>query len=215
MRYVPVDVCGDYLQAAARDLRRHFPELSVLGVVADFTRHLQALPNTRQRLFLFLGGTLGNFADDEALEFLTRVSRSMHSGDHFILGLDMAKSRTVLERAYNDARGVTAAFNKNILRVVNNELNATFDPDLFEHRAFFNPQKSRVEMHLEALRDMEVEVADLPLRVPLARGETIHTEISRKFAPEEIETMASRAGLRIHRWTSDREGMFSLLDLVV
>jgi L-histidine N-alpha-methyltransferase len=215
LRYVPVDVCGDFLQDAARELLQRFPELSVQGIIADFTRHLGALPDGRQRVFFFLGGTLGNFPDGEALGFLSGLAGRMRPGDHFLLGLDMRKDKQILERAYNDARGVTAAFNRNVLRVINRELNARFDPERFGHLAFFNPVRGRVEMHLRAERDMEVRIGDLDMLVPFRRGETIHTEISRKFSPQEIQTLAGGAGLSIRSWITVERDMFSLLDLVV
>ena len=215
MRYVPVDVCGEYLQDSAQELLQHYPELSVLGIVADFTRHLRELPNTRQRLFFFLGSTLGNFPHAEAIAFLSNIAENMKPGDHFLLGLDMLKSKEVLEKAYNDSQGVTAAFNKNILEIINKELNADFATDLFEHLAFFNPKEGRMEMHLQARQDMEVNVADLQMRVPIKKGETIHTEISRKFSAQEIRKMMDKAGFSINRWVTDRQNSFSVLDLVL
>ena len=215
MRYVPVDVCGEYLQDSALELLHHYPELSVLGIVADFTRHLQELPHSRQRLFFFLGSTLGNLPDAEAIGFLSDTAGNMNPGDHFLLGLDMLKSREDLEKAYNDSQGVTAAFNKNILNVINKELNADFDTDLFEHLAYYNSKEGRMEMHLQARKDMEVNVADLQINVPIRKGETIHTEISRKYSTEEIKEMMDKAGFSINRWVTDQQSSFSVLDLVV
>jgi len=215
IRYIPVDVSGEYLRQSALELVHCFPEVSVQGVVADFTRHLEVLPNSRQRVFFFLGSTLGNLTDEEILGFLSDLAGNMKPGDHLLLGLDMLKSRDVLERAYNDSKGVTAAFNKNILYVINKGLKADFDPELFDHLAFFNQRAGRMEMHLLARQEMEVNVADLRMRVPLRQGEAIHTEISRKFSSREIEELMPRAGLCIKRWVSDQQAMFSLLDLIL
>lgn len=215
IRYIPVDVCGDYLKKAAQELIEYFPDISILGIIADFTRHVDILPQERKRLIFFLGSTLGNFSDKEVLEFLFSMYRNMRKGDHLFLGLDMLKPIPILENAYNDALGITAAFNKNILQVINKELNANFDIDLFEHLAFFNTQKKRIEMHLKALQDMQVYVADLNMQVPFKRDETIHTEISRKFSPKEIESITAMAGFFINHWIYDKQGMFSLLDLIV
>jgi L-histidine N-alpha-methyltransferase len=133
--------------------------------------------------------------------------------DRFLIGLDMIKPRDILEKAYNDARGITAQFNKNILNVVNRELNAEFNADYFDHLAFFDETKGRVEMHLKANRSVSVEIGKLGLNVHFERNETIHTEICEKFSRESAERMVLQAGLEIKRWFTDSRGWFSLVEL--
>jgi len=211
IRYIPVDVSASALQNAADELAEIYPELSILGIVADFTQQLDTLPHGRPRLFLFLGSTLGNFPDKECLHFLQNLSATMDPADRLLLGLDMIKQRKTLETAYNDAAGVTAAFNRNILHVLNRELKADFVPHDFKHVAFFNKERERVEMHLEARREMRVKFRDLHLQVRMERGERIRTEICRKFRRERAERMFKEAGLSCRRWDCDERGWFSLV----
>jgi len=210
IRYVPVDVSASALQDAAEELAEIYPELAILGIVADFTKQLDRLPRGRRRLFLFLGSTLGNFPDRECRSFLRSLSAAVGPDDRLLLGLDMVKERRTLEAAYNDADGITADFNKNLLHVLNRELKADFDPDDFEHVAFFNEEEDRVEMHLEACRNMEVKLCELDLEVRMEKGERIRTEICRKFRRKQAERMFQEAGLSCRNWYSDEEGWFSL-----
>jgi len=138
----------------------------------------------------------------------------MNAQDRFLIGLDMIKPKTILEAAYNDAQGVTSAFNKNVLQVVNRELHADFDPSVFEHRAFYNGEQERVEMHLQAKQRTTVVIKDLDLAVAFEKGETIHTEICRKFSEENAMKMFSEVGLKVERWFTDPKGWFSLVELV-
>jgi L-histidine N-alpha-methyltransferase len=213
LRYIPLDVCKEVLRESGEELRHIYPEVPFVGVVGDFNRHLPAIPDGRPRVFLFLGSTLGNFEEDEAHELLTAVAESMRPGDSFVLGLDRVKPTPLLEGAYNDGQGVTAAFNRNVLAVVNRELHADFDLDAFGHLAFYRPDKSRVEMHLQTLEDTSVRVEDLDLGLELRQGETIRTEVCRKFDAAEMERMSSAAGLSITNCFTDPGGMFSLLEL--
>ena len=213
-RYVPVDVSETAIVEAARDLVEVFPELSVKGVVADFTRDLRRLPNDGPKLMLFLGSTIGNMNHEESVRFLTSVARSLRPGDRFILGLDMVKSPEIIEAAYDDAEGVTADFNRNLLLVVNRELDANFSLDHFDHLAFFNEEEEQVEMHLKANRPVRVEIPHIDLTVTLDEGETIHTEISRKFRKTSVQRMVEDAGLKIEHWLQDPNGWFALVDLV-
>jgi L-histidine N-alpha-methyltransferase len=215
LRYVPIDFCKEELEHAADGLLEVYPELSVLGLVGDFTKHMCRIPDDRQRLFLFLGSTIGNFNDRESDNFLKHVAESMDKKDRFLIGFDMVKPVEIMERAYDDAKGVTAAFNKNILRVINMELNAGFDPNKFRHLAFYNSEHERIEMHLEALEDMEVEITGLGEKVPFRKGETIRTEICRKFTPEKIRSATSQAGFTIRNWYKDEDDMFSLVELTL
>ncbi|MDN7025250.1 L-histidine N(alpha)-methyltransferase [Methanoculleus sp. FWC-SCC1] len=214
IRYVPLDVSESALQAAAEELIRMYGGLEVLGIVADFTRNLDRIPDDADRLITLFGGTIGNFTDAEAAELLEGVSALMRRGDRFLIGMDTVKDTDLLEAAYNDARGITAAFNKNVLNVVNRELCATFDLDLFDHVAFYNETSDQIEMHLAARQAMAVEIAALDMVVEFENGETIHTEISRKFSRERAIRIFEDAGLAPQRWFTDENGWFSLVELV-
>ena len=195
----------------AKDLLDRYPELQVLGTVADFTRQLDVLPKERSLLLCFLGSTIGNMSEDEGIAFLRQVANNMKPGDALLVGFDMVKPKATLEAAYNDSKGITARFNKNVLRVVNNELNATFDPSHFDHLAFFNKADSRIEMHLRANRDVAVTIESIGMESQFRPGETIHTENSRKFTRTSIAAMIGRAGLSVRHWYSDEAGWFSLV----
>ncbi len=214
-RYVPVDVSETALIEASEELLKIYPELEVLGIVADFTAHMNAIPSERPRLIIFFGSTIGNFNDQDRKRFLQLVADSMKPEDRFLIGFDMIKPRKTLEAAYNDSLGVTSAFNKNVLNVLNRELNADFNPSHFRHVAFFNEERSRVEMHLQARQDTEVTVSDLELEVEINKDETIHTEICSKFSKEDIRQMADDVGLDIKQWFFDSKEWFSLAELVL
>jgi L-histidine N-alpha-methyltransferase len=214
IRYVPVDVSESALIAAAEGLLTQYPKLKVLGIVADFTRHLTSIPKEVPKMIILFGSTIGNFSERESYTFLQSVANSLKPGDRFLIGLDMVKEKSILEAAYNDARGITSDFNKNILQVINRELHADFNPSSFDHLAFFNKEKEQVEMHLRASQRTLVEVKDLDLSVTFEEGETIHTEICRKFSKESAITMFSEAGLAVERWFTDSKGWFSLVELV-
>jgi L-histidine N-alpha-methyltransferase len=212
LRYVPVDVSEDALIAASEELLEIYPELDVLGIIADFTRHIEMIPNERPRLLFFFGSTIGNFQEKARTDFIRAVAGSMKPEDRFITGMDMLKPISALEAAYNDSSGITSQFNKNVLSVINRELNANFDRAHFDHVAFFNREKDRMEMHLRANRRVSVEISDLQLRVNFGKGETIHTEVCRKFSRSMAEGMASEAGMVITQWFSDPREWFSLVE---
>jgi len=214
MRYIPVDISEAAVAEAARGLMRSYPELEVLGVVADFTRQLDVLPDGRPKLLCFLGSTIGNFGGKESVALLRGVCDTMQAGDRLLVGFDMVKPREVIEAAYNDSQDVTAEFNRNVLRVLNSELDADFDPDSFDHLAFFNEERQRVEMHLQARRDHSVRLGSIGVETSFRRGETIHTESSRKYTEPGIEELARRAGLAIKGWHTDDRRWFSVLELV-
>lgn len=211
--YMPIDVSESAIFKASRDLTQRYPCLKVTGMIADFTRHMDAIPAGRDRLFLFFGSTIGNFDENERSVLLKNVAGRMSPGDRFLVGIDMIKDARILERAYNDSQGVTAKFNKNILNVINRELNADFNTSDFDHVAFFNKEKEHVEMHLRANRAISAFISVLALNVEVQEGETIHTEICKKFSRESAEAMAHEAGLTIGRWFSDPEEWFSLIEL--
>ncbi|MFC1836440.1 L-histidine N(alpha)-methyltransferase [Thermodesulfobacteriota bacterium] len=213
-RYVPVDVSESALLEASQELLCMYPEMSVKVLICDFTSDLNWLPSGRPKLILFLGSTIGNLDESEAVSFLRAVAGALEEGDRFLLGLDLVKPTNVLEAAYNDSRGVTAEFNKNILRVLNRRLEAGFDIDDFDHVAFYNEERQQVEMHLRAKRNVTVEIRRPAMSVHLEQGETIRTEISRKFTRESAESMVGDAGLEILRWFTDPKGWFAHAEIV-
>lgn len=212
IRYVPVDISQSCLLESAIELRNEYDGLQVLGVVADFTEHMEVLPRGR-KLIAFFGSTIGNFTGEEAVVLLRRVREVMNPEDRLLLGMDMVKPIAILEAAYNDREGFTREFNRNILHHVNSELKANFDPKSFEHVAFFNAREERVEMHLRAQHLMRVHIEDLRMSVKIKEGETIHTEICRKFSPKSAGLLFDRAGLSIARSFFDPRGWFSLVEL--
>ena len=212
VRYVPVDISGDSLRLAASRLLRDYRSLRIRGIAADFTRHLGRLPPGR-KLIVFLGGTFGNFTESQGRRLLRRFAELMSPGDRLLIGLDMVKQVAILEAAYNDGAGVTARFNLNILSHVNRCLKADFCLADFSHRAFFNRDLERIEMHLVAGRDLQVRIADLDLQVKMETGETIRTEISRKFHRDSAAKLFLKAGLSPVAWHTDRRGWFSLVEL--
>ncbi len=214
LRYIPLDVSKHALVDASTELMRHFPKLCIVGYVADFTMHLHLLPAGSRKIILLFGSTIGNFPEPEAVHLLGNVREIMGPEDRFLLGMDMVKAPYYLNAAYNDSRGVTGAFNKNILNVINRHLHADFRPAQFDHEAFYHDGKEQVEMHLRAREHVTATIADVGLSVELEAGETIHTEISRKFTPGSAEELCGRAGLEISRRFSDEKEWFSLYELV-
>lgn len=206
--YVPVDIAAGQLRTVARELAAEYPALRVQPVVADYTHTpdlsaaLGLLPPGRRVVF-FPGSTIGNFHPDEAIEFLRGVARLCGPGGALLLGVDRAKDPLVLHRAYNDASGVTARFNRNVLRRLNRELGATFERRRFRHYAFYSPTASRVEMHLVSRVAHHVDVSGV--RVRFARGESVWTESSYKYRAGGVAALAAAAGFRLrHRWTDSR-----------
>ena len=215
MRYVPVDVSVSALEESASQLSTLYPELKVQGVVADFNRDLHNLPADRAKVALFLGSTIGNLDKESSASFLKNVAITLNPGDRFLLGLDMVKRGDIIEAAYNDSQNVTAEFNKNMLHVVNRELGAGFDPTDFDHVALFNEDRERVEMRLRAAKDLAVEIDNHGTTIKLKAGETILTEICRKFRREGAERMIRDAGMKVSRWYTDSKRWFSLLEAVL
>lgn len=208
--YIPFDVSESMLRESAATLRREFPWLAIHGIVGDYDRDLGRIPRKGKRLFAFLGGTIGNLTDEEGVAFLQKLASTMGPEDRLLLGTDLVKDPAILHAAYNDREGITAAFNENILRVVNRELRADFDLDRFSHLAFFNPELSQIEMHLRSEIDQVVEIPRLGLRIPFEAGETIHTEISRKFTQRSVEELLTRAGLEMEAWYAPEDRAFGL-----
>ena len=209
-RYRPFDVCEPMLRESAESLLSRYPWLQVHAMCADYERHLDRLPPGERRLVAFLGSTIGNFTPARAAAFVATIADQLDPGEHFLLGADLVKPVDVLESAYDDSAGITAEFNRNVLRVINRELGANFDPGAFDHLAFFNRAKSRIEMHLRARKLQRVRLARLGLSVEVQPGETIHTEISRKFTRRELEALCRRAGFALRRWFSPDDRSFGL-----
>jgi L-histidine Nalpha-methyltransferase len=206
--YVPFDISRATIDAATSELLAKHPQLHVHGVIGDFTRDLHAIvrpPLPRApRLFAFLGSTVGNLDETAAPAFVRSVSRLMSDADRFLLGVDLVKDERVLHAAYNDSAGVTAAFNKNILRVIARELGGDPVPDdAFEHLAFYAAERARIEMHLVATRPYTLWLRELDLRVQLAAGEDLMTEISRKFTRASVEQTLAAGGMRLEHWFAD------------
>lgn len=208
--YVPIDVSADFLSETASRLGAELPGLRVVPVVADIAVGL-GLPRGLPRpvLFAFLGSTIGNFDAHAAVALLRRVRDAMCPGDHFLLGVDLQKDARVIEAAYNDAAGVTAEFNRNVLYVLNRELGADFDPDAFEHRARYNTLAHRIEMHLVARRAFDVHIPQVG-RVSFRAGESIRTEISCKYDRESVQRLFTAARLVLAEWVSNDEPAYAL-----
>jgi dimethylhistidine N-methyltransferase len=210
LRYVPIDVSRDALEESASLLERAFPDIWVTGFVADYHEALAEIAAQVRgpKLVAFLGSSLGNYEADEAAELLTRVASVMGPGDRFLLGTDLAKDAAILEPAYDDAQGVTARFNRNLLVRINRELGADFAPDRFAHRAAYRPELGRVEMHLVSQGAQTVHVPGAGVTVDFEAGESIHTENSHKYTPQALATLAGRAGFAEEAAWTDARGWF-------
>ncbi|MET8829482.1 L-histidine N(alpha)-methyltransferase [Streptomyces sp. NPDC004610] len=208
--YVPVDVSESALTGAGRALVAERPGLRVHALIADFTASL-SLPGTPgPRLLAFLGGTVGNLLPAERAEFLASIRALLSPGDALLLGTDLVKDEGVLVRAYDDAAGVTASFNKNVLLVVNRELGADFDPGAFDHVALWDAEREWIEMRLRARTAQTVKLPALDLAVDFAAGEELRTEVSAKFREDGVRAELAAAGLDLTHWWTDREGRFAL-----
>lgn len=209
VQYVPVDVDVSMLQKTSRELLAQYPGLSVLAVSADFRRAARvvrdAIPRDGRNALLFLGSTIGNLDRDDAVALLRDLRSILRNGESLILGADLKKAKSILDAAYNDTLGVTAAFNMNLLSRMNRELGAHFDLQCFGHRAFYDESQARIEMHLVSLREQNVRIDALGIDVAFNEGETIHTENSYKYDDEMIESLATGSGFDVTtRWTDSR-----------
>jgi L-histidine N-alpha-methyltransferase len=206
--YVPMDVSPSALLESGRVLVRDYPGLLVHALLADFEHQLGVLPTGDRRLTAFLGGTIGNLEPEPRAEFLTALRGSTGTGDWLLLGTDLVKDPAVLVPAYDDAAGVTARFNKNVLTVVNRELGADFDPAAFEHVARWDPDAEWIEMRLRSTAEQKVTVAGLDLVVAFGAGEEMRTEVSAKFRPDGIRAELADAGFAVRESWTDDEGRF-------
>jgi L-histidine N-alpha-methyltransferase len=213
--YVPFDIAPEAIDASARALLAAHPTLRVRGVVGDFARDCGRLaanapPIDGPRLIAFLGSTMGNLDERAAPALLASVAEMMTESDRFLLGIDLVKDPAILHAAYNDAQGVTAAFNKNVLRVLARELDGDVDERDFEHLAFYDEAKQRIEMHLVSMRSQTLTLRAADVRIELATGERILTEISRKFTRASADETFARGGMQMLEWIPDDRGMFAL-----
>lgn len=209
-RFIPFDVDPSVLQDAANSLHAEYPDMEIEVVCGDFENDLGTVPKLGRRLVVFLGSTIGNLTPGPRAEFLAALADSMQPGDTLLLGTDLVKDIGRLIRAYDDSAGVTAAFNRNVLTVVNRELDADFDLDAFDHVARWNAQEERIEMWLRSTAEQQVRIAQLNLTVDFAAGEEMLTEVSSKFRPEGVEAELAAVGLRRTHWWSDGAGDFGL-----
>ena len=208
--FVPLDVSGSALREAVDAITADYPGLAIHGVVGDFTEHLHRVPGEAPRLVAFLGGTIGNLLPDERAAFLQSMRAVLDGGEWLLLGTDLVKDPGVLVAAYDDAAGVTAEFNRNVLRVLNRELGADFDVEAFSHRAVWDADHEWVEMRLVATREMHVVVPEIGVSVDFARGEEMRTEISAKFRRDGVEAELAAAGFHLDGWWTDPQGRFAL-----
>jgi L-histidine N-alpha-methyltransferase len=210
-RYVPVDVSEATVHACAEELVDEYPGLHVHGLVGDFERHLVHLPPpTGPRLFVFLGGTIGNFLPGARRRFLRDLAAHLGPDGHLLLGTDLVKDPAIIEAAYDDSQGITAEFNRNVLRVINRELDGDFDVDAFEHVAFFDTDHEWIEMRLRARTRQTVRIDALDLDVHFAAREELRTEISAKFTAERLKRDLRAAGLELASWYSDPDELFAV-----
>ena len=214
IRYVPVDVCRSAIEESADSLSSSFPHITIHGIVADFITQLHVIPEANRRLFCFFGSTIGNLSRDQITLFFERLNEIMQSGDLLLLGLDRVKDKAILENAYNDSQAVTAAFNRNILKVVNNLVGTDFNPSDFEHVAFYNERHERIEMHLKAREQVSITCPHLNGKIKINRGETIHTENSHKFTESHIENLGELSCLEIEDIMTDKKKWFSLVQFI-
>ncbi|MET9293931.1 L-histidine N(alpha)-methyltransferase [Streptomyces sp. NPDC003077] len=208
--YLPVDVSETALTAAGRALLADHPGLTVHALVADFQRGLTLPAAPGPRLLAFLGSTIGNLLPGERAAFLKSVHAMLSPGDALLLGTDLVKDERTLLAAYDDAEGVTAAFDKNVLSVLNRELGADFDPSAFTHVALWDAEREWIEMRLRARKELSVKIPALDLVIGFEEGEEIRTEVSAKFREEGVRAELAAAGLTLHRWWTDTAGRFAL-----
>jgi L-histidine N-alpha-methyltransferase len=211
INYIPVDVSLSAIQNSTEELSELFPNLAINGLVADFINQMKQIPSKRERLFLFLGSTIGNFTSNISTSFLENLSSIMNIGDSFLLGVDLVKPKNILHNAYNDTKGITAKFNKNILNVINNTINSNFNIDDFEHKAFFNEDESRIEMHLIAKKEVIIKTPFHDSEIVIQKGENIHTENSYKYSQEMIKSIEKATKLKINQLFTDKNNWFALI----
>jgi L-histidine Nalpha-methyltransferase len=207
--YVPIDVSKEFLEATALQLQTEYPDVHTIPVVSDITEPFALPAVAGPTLVVFLGSTIGNFPRDEAVSLLSHIAAAMGPSDRFLLGADLIKDPEIINRAYNDSRGVTAAFNLNILERLNRELKADFPVKDFEHRAFYSSENHRIEMHLVARKANTIVIPAIG-EISFREGETIRTELSYKYDRAKIEDILTASGLSIEKWMPADDGSFAL-----
>ena len=208
--FVPFDVDESIVRRVSEELVQEYPGLQIHGLAGDFLVHLEHIPDGGKRLVVILGGTIGNLPTIAAEDFLTSVNTEMASEDFFLLGVQRITNPERLEAAYNDQKGITARFNKNILRVLRNQLGAQCEPDNFDHVARYNPDAHRIEMWLRSTQDQTIDIPSLDLSVSLTKGEEIRTELSAKFDRPLTEHLLMSSGFELVKWYTDSEQLISL-----
>jgi L-histidine Nalpha-methyltransferase len=208
--YCPVDIAEAISRQTAEQIASEYDRVTVQGLVCDFELDLERIPVPGPRVIALLGGTIGNFAPQQRAGFLRRIRNLLGPDDRFLLGTDLVKGRQTLEAAYNDSQGVTAEFNKNVLSVLNRELDADFDPDSFEHVARWDDKNLWVDIRLRSLTNQVVNVAHLGMLIAFAAGEEMRTEVSTKFARPGLEGIYAEAGLELTDWWTDADGLYAL-----
>ena len=208
--YVPFDVSEGIVRRVAEELVREYEGLKVHGVVGDFFSHLEHIPDGGRRLVILLGGTIGNMNPETASKFLASVYEEMDPGDFFLLGVQLVTDVEKLEAAYNDAAGITARFNKNMLQVLKRLIDANFDLNSFDHVARFNEKEHRIEMHLRSAHDQVIAIPELNLTLHLNKGEEILTEISTKYTQKQVDILLSKVGFTPIEWYNDTDHLHGL-----
>lgn len=217
LRYVPLDICRTVLEESSRELLQSYPGLEVLAIAGEYHEGMSYLEGAlpRPKLVLWLGSNIGNFERDAAARFLARVRSTLASQDRVLIGIDLRKDRAALEAAYDDAGGVTAAFNRNMLARINHDLGGHFDLRAFRHRALYNEEAGRVEMHLVSETAQRVHIDQAGMEVSLTAGEAIHTENCYKYSSDEISALAAAAGLRCEQSWSSLEPAYRVVVMAV
>ena len=208
--FCPVDISEEITRDTAERIAREYEGINVRGLVCDFEFDLERVSVRGPRVIALLGGTIGNFAPHQRASFLRRIANLLDRDDRFLLGTDLVKDQAILEAAYNDSKGVTAEFNKNVLAVLNRELGADFDIDAFEHVARWDPENLWVDIRLRSQANQVVNVSALDMLVPFAAGEEMRTEISTKFLRPGLEGIYAEAGLELTDWWTDQDGLYAL-----
>ena len=212
--YVPVDVSLSAIEESRCKLEERFGAIEVCGIVADFMQQIHLVSQYENKIFCFFGSTIGNLDRRDAVRFVEKLGKLMNTRERLLLGLDMVKDKAVLEGAYNDEKGVTARFNKNILNVANKILGTNFESEYFRHHAFFDEEKQRIEMHLMATRDITIKFPFFEGGLEIPKGQTIHTENSHKFTSHHIDEFASASGLSVRAVYTDSNRWFTLVDYI-
>jgi L-histidine Nalpha-methyltransferase len=208
--YVPFDVDESIVRRVSEELIKEYPGIHIHGVVGDFLVHLEHIPEGGKRLVVILGGTIGNLPTAAAQTFLTAVNAEMASGDYFLLGVQLITDRRRLEAAYNDTQGITAKFNKNIIRVLRHKFGANSDPDSFDHVARYNEDEHRIEMWLRSRVEQTLDIRELNIQVHFQKGEEVRTEISTKYDDSLADSLLTSSGFELVKWYTDVDNLIGL-----